>query len=101
MLSRERLLEQVNFHSGFGEPPLVVYEEPRFYAEVLFWFYGRTSIHGHGFYRAHQVLSEYWIEAQFAYHRDQELVPGIQWGELEPNALRLITPGDIERTLLE
>ena len=38
-LGRERLPEQVNFHSGFGEPALVVYEEPRFYAEVLHWFH--------------------------------------------------------------
>ena len=100
-LGRERLPEQVNFHSGFGEPPLVVYEEPRFYAEVLFWFHGRTSIHGHGFYGAYQVLAGYSIEAQFAYHRDHEPVPGIQVGALEPTALRLITPGDITRILPE
>ncbi len=100
-LGRERLPEQVNFHSGFGEPPLVVYEEPRFYAEVLFWFHGRTSIHGHGFYGAYQVLAGYSIEAEFSYRRDQEPVPGIQLGELEPTALRLITPGDISRILPE
>ena len=100
-LGRERLPERVNFHSGFGEPPLVVYEEPRFYAEVLFWFHGRTSIHGHGFYGAYQVLAGYSIEAQFAYHRDHEPVPGIQVGALEPTALRLITPGDITRILPE
>ena len=46
---REQLPEQINFHSGFGGPPLVVYEEPRFYAEVLFCFHGRTSIHSHDF----------------------------------------------------
>ncbi len=94
-LGRERLPEQVNFHSGFGEPALVVYEEPRFFAEVLFWFPSRTSIHSHGFYGAYQVLSGYSIEAEFLYHRDQEPVPGIQLGELEPTGLRLITPGDI------
>ena len=100
-LGRERLPEQVNFHSGFGEPALVVYEEPRFYAEVLFWFHSRTSIHGHGFYGAYRVLAGYSIDAQFAYHRDSEPVPGIQLGELEPTALRLITPGDISRILPE
>ena len=100
-LGRERLPEQVNFHSGFGEPAVVVYEEPRFYAEVLFWFHSRTSIHSHGFYGAYRVLSGYSIEAEFAYHCDSEPVPGIQLGELEPNALRLITPGDIERILSE
>ncbi|WP_438481198.1 hypothetical protein [Oleiharenicola lentus] len=94
-LGRERLPEQVNFHSGFGEPPLVVYEEPRFYAEVLFWFHGRTSIHSHGFYGAFRVLAGYSIEAEFSYHRDQEPAPGLQVGVLEPTALRLIVPGDI------
>ncbi|GAB5562710.1 MAG: hypothetical protein SynsKO_43570 [Synoicihabitans sp.] len=100
-LGRERLPEQVNFQSGFGEPPLVVYEEPRFFAEVLFWFHGRTSIHGHGFYGAYQVLAGYSVEAEFAYRRDEEPVPGIQVGELEPKALRLITPGEITRILPE
>ncbi len=100
-LGQERLPDQVNFHSGFGEPPLVVYEEPRFYAEVLFWSHGRTSIHGHGFYGAFQVLAGYSIEAEFVYHREQEPVPGIQLGELEPTSLRLITPGDITPILSE
>ena len=100
-LGREKLPEQVNFHSGFGEPPLVVYEEPRFFAEVLFWFHGRTSIHSHGFYGAYQVLAGYSIEAEFAYHRKEEPEAGIQLGELEPMALRLIPPGEITRILPE
>lgn len=100
-LGRNHLPEQVNFHSGFGEPPLVVYEEPRFFAEVLFWFHGRTSIHGHGFYGAYQVLAGYSVEAEFAFHRNEEPVPGIQVGELEPTGLRLITPGDITQILPE
>lgn len=100
-LGRDKLPEQVNFHSGFGEPPLVVYEEPRFFAEVLFWFHGRTSIHSHGFYGAYQVLAGYSIEAEFAYHRREEPEPGLQLGELEPMALRLITPGEITRILPE
>lgn len=100
-LGKEKLPEQVNFHSGFGEPALVVYEEPRFFAEVLFWFPSRTSIHSHGFYGAYRVLAGYSIEAEFAYHRESEPVPGIQMGELEPTGLRLITPGDISRILPE
>ena len=100
-LGRDRLPEQVNFHSGFGEPPLVVYEEPRFFAEVLFWFHGRTSIHGHGFYGAYRVLAGYSIDAQFSYRQDEEPVPGIKLGELQPTSLTLITPGDIKRILPE
>lgn len=100
-LGRDKLPKQVNFHSGFGEPPLVVYEEPRFFAEVLFWFHGRTAIHGHGFYGAYKVLAGYSIEAQFSYRCDAEPEPGIRVGELEPTVLRLITPNDITRILPE
>ncbi|MCF3648196.1 hypothetical protein [Synoicihabitans lomoniglobus] len=100
-LGREELPEQVNFNSGFGEPPLVVYEEPRFYAEVLFWFHGRTAIHSHGFCGAFQVLAGYSMEAEFLYHPTPGSEPGIQLGELEPMALRLIAPGEITRILPE
>ena len=100
-LGREQLPEQVNFHSGFGEPPLVVYQEPRFFAEVLFWFHGRTAIHGHGFHGAYRVLAGYSIEGQFDYHLDQEPEPGVRLGRLEPTSLRLIAPGEVARILPE
>ena len=68
-VNREELPNQVNFHSGFGAPPLVVYadEENRFYAEILVWFPSRTAIHGHGFSGAFRVLEGYSIQGRYFY----------------------------------
>ena len=33
--------------SGFGQPELVVFDDPRFYIQLLFWLDGTTQIHQH------------------------------------------------------
>src|SRR6185436_6293659 len=35
--------------SGFGQPELVVHDDPRFYIQILFWLEGTTDIHKHKF----------------------------------------------------
>ncbi len=42
--------------SGFGQPELVVYDDPRFYIQILFWLAGTTDIHQHKFSGAFHVL---------------------------------------------
>ena len=42
--------------SGFGQPELVVYDDPRFYIQILFWLEGTTDIHQHKFSGAFHVL---------------------------------------------
>src|SRR4051794_26008812 len=41
----------------FGEPPVLLFEAPRFYIEALFWLSGTTSIHEHGFSGVFAVLA--------------------------------------------
>src|SRR4051812_3492802 len=51
-LMREFLLEDqqpFQTQSGFGQPELVVFDDPRFYIQVLFWLEGTTDIHQHMF----------------------------------------------------
>ena len=98
-LQGAELPKQVNLQSGFGQPPLVVYEEPRFYLELLVWFPSRTSIHGHGFVGAFAVVSGYSIEAQFRFHEHEQPCPGIKFGELDPVSLEFIAPGKVNRIL--
>src|SRR5690349_464094 len=40
----------------FGEPPVMLFQGPRFYIEALFWLSGTTDIHEHGFSGAFTVL---------------------------------------------
>lgn len=89
------LPKQVNFNSGFGQPPLVVFEAPGFYIEVLFWFPSRTSIHGHGFTGAFLVLDGYSVQVEYRFEETSAPEPGLRLGRLEPRGVEMIAPGRI------
>lgn len=89
------LPEQVNFFFGFGEPPLVVYQTPRFYVEVLFWFPSPTSIHGHAFTGAFVVLDGFSIEVSYDFQVESEPEEAVQLGRLIPRELEFIGPGRV------
>lgn len=89
------LPEQVNFFFGFGEPPLVVYQTPRFYVEALFWFPSPTAIHGHAFTGAFVVLDGFSIEVSYDFHVESEPEEAVQLGRLIPRELEFIGPGRV------
>ena len=95
MIEAGGLPEQVNFYSGFGEPPLVVYAAPEFYIEVLFWFPGPTSIHGHGFSGAFVVLDGFSIQAEYEFIERHAPEEGVRLGQLSPRAVEFIAPGRV------
>lgn len=95
MIEEGTLPTQVNFHSGFGEPPLVVYASEQFYAEVLFWFPGRTAIHGHGFSGAFMVLDGMSIQTEFEFHEREAPEAGVRLGNLVPRTIEFIEPGRV------
>src|SRR5947209_8405025 len=53
--------------SGFGQPELVVYDDPRFYIQILCWLEGTTDIHQHMFSGAFHVLAGSSIHSRFAF----------------------------------
>ncbi|NBV25441.1 MAG: hypothetical protein EBS05_26455 [Proteobacteria bacterium] len=93
--SQHPLPKQVNFHGSFGEPPLVVYETPEFYLEVLFWFPSRTTIHGHGFTGAFRVLDGYSIQVEYEFSQEAAPEEGVRLGRTLPRSVELITPGQV------
>ncbi len=95
MIEAGSLPEQVNFHSGFGEPPLVVYQTPEFYIEVLFWFPSPTAIHGHAFTGAFVVLDGYSVQVEYDFHEESVPEKGVRLGRLEPRLLEFIGPGKV------
>lgn len=95
MIEVKSLPRQVNFHSGFGEPPLVVYETPSFYIEVLFWFPSPTAIHGHAFTGAFVVLDGFSIQVEYDFHEQSVPEEGVRLGRLEPRAVEFIGPGKV------
>ena len=53
--------------SGFGQPELVVFDDPRFYIQILFWLDGTTDIHQHMFSGAFHVMAGSSIHSTFAF----------------------------------
>lgn len=92
---QQPLPKQVNFNSGFGQPPLVVFEAPGFYIEVLFWFPSRTSIHGHGFTGAFRVLDGYSIQVEYRFEEESVPEDGIRLGKTVARGIEMIAPGKI------
>ncbi|NBV21402.1 MAG: hypothetical protein EBS05_05700 [Proteobacteria bacterium] len=89
------LPQQVNFKSGFGQPPLVVFVAPGFYIEVLFWFPSRTGIHGHGFTGAFRVLSGCSVQVEYRFLEESAPMEGLRLGKLVPQGIEMIAPGKI------
>jgi hypothetical protein len=94
--SRQRPLpRQVNFASGFGQPPLVVFETPGFYIEVLFWFPSRTSIHGHAFTGAFRVLDGCSIQVEYRFEQTSAPEEAVRLGRVVPQSIEMIAQGRI------
>jgi hypothetical protein len=97
--STEAFSPQPNIASGFGEPPLTLYWHPTFYIEALFWCTSTTSIHGHGFSGAFQVLAGSSVQSLYAFEPD---VPGLQrcrLGRLRQTSAALLRPGSTQQIL--
>jgi len=95
-LTEQRPLpRQVNFASGFGQPPLVVFETPGFYIEVLFWFPSRTSIHGHAFTGAFRVLDGYSVQVEYTYEETSAPEEAVRYGRVVPVSIEMIEQGRI------
>lgn len=95
-LIKEFLLEDeqpFQTQSGFGQPELVVYDDPRFYIQILFWLEGTTDIHQHMFSGAFHVLEGSSIHARFQFEEAQPVSSHIQVGELRMTDTQLLETG--------
>jgi hypothetical protein len=79
--------------SGFGEPEIIVYENARFYIQLLFWMDGTTAIHQHEFSGAFHVMSGSSIHAQFEFENDTAITPHFRVGDLRMSNISLLETG--------
>jgi len=79
--------------SGFGQPELVVHDDPRFYIQVLFWLEGTTDIHQHEFSGAFHVLEGSSIHAHFEFENPQPVSAHFRVGDLRMKDIHLLETG--------
>ncbi len=79
--------------SGFGEPELVVYDDPRFYIQILFWMDGTTDIHQHKFSGAFHVLAGSSIHSRFEFENAEPVSAHLWVGRLRMKDTQLLEAG--------
>jgi FkbM family methyltransferase len=83
----------------FGQPPITVYNGPRFCVDVYYWIDGTTSIHQHGFCGAFYVLAGSSIHSQYRFDGREYVNPYFITGELSLRGVELLEPGKMRRIL--
>lgn len=68
---------QRSLDQSFGQPPVTVYLDDRFFIELLFWHTGTTGIHQHAFTGAFRVL------AGSSLHAIYDFVPSSVLGDVD------------------
>jgi hypothetical protein len=79
--------------SGFGQPELVVFDDPRFYIQLLFWLDGTTQIHQHEFSGAFHVLQGSSLHAEFAFANVRPVTAHFRLGDLQLTGIELLETG--------
>jgi hypothetical protein len=79
--------------SGFGQPELVVYDDPRFYIQILFWLEATTDIHQHEFSGAFHVLEGSSIHSHFDFENAEPVSAHLRVGHLRVKDTRLLETG--------
>ena len=79
--------------AGFGQPELIVYDNQRFYIQVLFWLEGTTDIHQHGFCGAFHVQEGSSIHSRFLFKEAREVTAHFRVGNLKLVETELLEKG--------
>ena len=79
--------------SGFGQPELVAFNDPRFYIQILFWMEGTTEIHQHEFSGAFHVMQGSSVHSEFDFVGARSVTPHIRIGDLRMKQIELLESG--------
>ncbi len=79
--------------SGFGQPELVLFDDPRFYIQLLFWLDGTTHIHQHEFSGAFHVLAGSSLHAEFGFANVRPISAHFRLGDLRLTGTELLETG--------
>lgn len=98
-LTQDQLPEQKDLRASFGDPPITVYNSPRFHIDVYFWLEGTTAIHQHGFCGAFQVLHGSSIHSWYDFDLQQKINSFTEIGEIKLKLCELLGVGDVQQIL--
>lgn len=77
----------------FGEPPVMLFQAPRFYIEALFWLSSTTDIHEHGFSGVFAVLTGSSVHSHWRFALERTVNSRMLCGRLERVTTEILWPG--------
>lgn len=98
-LGETYLPQQRDLPAKFGDPPITLYNSPRFHIDIYFWLEGTTEIHQHGFCGAFQVLLGSSIHSNYEFDVREKVNTFTELGGLELDEVELLQIGDIRQIL--
>ncbi|MDQ3800183.1 MAG: hypothetical protein M3384_12080 [Acidobacteriota bacterium] len=94
---RETFLpEQRDLAGRFADPPITLYNSPRFHVDVYFWLEGTTAIHQHGFCGAFQVLHGSSLHSWYDFEAREKVNIFTEIGDIKLKSCRLLEVGDVQ-----
>lgn len=87
---------QHDLHAKFGDPPVTLFNAPRFHIDVYFWFEGTTAMHRHAFCGAFQVLHGSSIHSWYEFEREKKINFFAETGEIRLRTCELLNVGDVQ-----
>jgi hypothetical protein len=84
---------QPQYGQFFGEPPVMLFQAPRFYIEALFWLSSTTSIHEHGFSGVFSVLAGSSVHSHWRFTPERTVNSRMICGRLERSSTEILRPG--------
>ncbi|HVE56953.1 MAG TPA: hypothetical protein VNB22_08995 [Pyrinomonadaceae bacterium] len=90
------LPEQKDLPGKFGDPPITLYNSPRFHIDVYFWLEGTTAIHQHAFCGAFQVLMGSSIHSWYEFDRSEAVNTFTELGNINLKLCELLSVGDVQ-----
>ena len=95
-LNQTFLPEQKDPAGRFGDPPITLYNSPRFHIDVYFWLEGTTAIHQHAFCGAFQVLMGSSIHSWYEFDLQESINTFTELGSIRLKLCELLGVGDVQ-----
>ena len=96
---QKTLPEQRDVAGNFGDPPITLFNAPRFHIDAYYWLEGTTSIHQHAFCGAFRVLAGSSIHSWYEFEEDEQVNVFLKTGELKIKSCELIEKSGIQKIL--
>ena len=95
-LRETNLPVQQDVYAKFADPPITIYNSPRFHVDVYFWLEGTTAIHQHAFCGAFQVLHGSSLHSWYEFERSESVNTFTEIGDINLKLCELLSVGDVQ-----